>query len=162
MRSCPTCARTCSTIRSGILCDHTHRDRVERLVVNNELPAKTSPSWSSLPGKPRGAQLCVGRRGHAGSSGWRDAEPAGRHQGRARPVQRCGAGAGGRHSQATRKYMITSPLAAGAHMNGGRVRAGDGSGHSDTEHGDRAAIESRDRKGRRLAILLLSENVQQR
>ena len=30
------------------------------------------------------------------------------------------------------QYIITSPLAAGAHMNGGRVRAGDRSGHSDT------------------------------
>ena len=36
------------------------------------------------------------------------------------------------------------------------------SGNPNTEHGDRAAIESRDGKGCRLAILLLSENVQQR
>ena len=43
-----------------------------------------------------------------------------------------------------------------------RLRPTASSGDPNTEHGDRAAIESRDRKGCRLAILLLSENVQQR
>src|SRR5436305_82913 len=36
------------------------------------------------------------------------------------------------------------------------------SANPDAEHGDRAAVESGDRKACRLAILLLSENVQQR
>ena len=68
------------------------------LVVNNDAAGEEHRgARQARQGEARRAQLRVGRRGHAGASGRRDAEPAGRHQGRARSVQGRGAGADRRH-----------------------------------------------------------------
>ena len=78
------------------------------LVVNNELPREQHRrTRQAREGEARLAQLRVGRRGHAGAPGRRDAEPAGRHHGRARSVQGRGPGANGRHR---RQRAITSSL----------------------------------------------------